>query len=235
MNTTLILVGVVCIIAAVVGGGLKALGIELPAIESVRRQIMLAIIGLILVVVGAMPPNEIQPFNEVEPATIADNTATSQAENGSATTDRANSELGNTAESSNGNESVPHAPPLQRDPADRKRATVQSVIDELNEATPFHASAQNQFANGILDYNHFILIGGDVQVSTTFTYQLGDGTGWPPKSPPTQAVNTFFCKTNASTAKLLKEGVHFIVTTKIVRGPNTSNSTYQVDCGAVDP
>jgi hypothetical protein len=37
--------GIVCVIAAVVGGGLKAFGTELPIIGSVARQFLLATIG----------------------------------------------------------------------------------------------------------------------------------------------------------------------------------------------
>jgi hypothetical protein len=48
--------GVVCIAAAIVGGGLKALGVEIPGISSLSRQIALACFGLILVVVVKWGP-----------------------------------------------------------------------------------------------------------------------------------------------------------------------------------
>ena len=45
---TLLTAGLVCIIAAVIGGGLKAFGIEIPALQSTTRQILLGTLGLIL-------------------------------------------------------------------------------------------------------------------------------------------------------------------------------------------
>jgi hypothetical protein len=52
MQSTLITTGVVCIIAAIVGGGLKALGIEVPKLDSFARQALLGIFGIGLVVAG---------------------------------------------------------------------------------------------------------------------------------------------------------------------------------------
>jgi len=48
MTKTLFPVGLVCIIAAIIGGGLKAFGIEIPVFESPERQILLGVFGLIL-------------------------------------------------------------------------------------------------------------------------------------------------------------------------------------------
>ena len=52
MNTTFMLLGVVCLIAAIVGGGLKAAGVEMPAVGSVRRQLLLGLLGVVLIVAG---------------------------------------------------------------------------------------------------------------------------------------------------------------------------------------
>ena len=54
MGTTEILVsgGVAAILAALAGGGLKAFGVEVPALASVRRQALLALGGIVLVAVG---------------------------------------------------------------------------------------------------------------------------------------------------------------------------------------
>lgn len=59
MGPTEILIGggVAALLAAVAGGGLKAFGVEVPALASVRRQVLLAIAGLALVVVGLLPNN----------------------------------------------------------------------------------------------------------------------------------------------------------------------------------
>ncbi|MGH8885731.1 MAG: FG-GAP repeat domain-containing protein [Egibacteraceae bacterium] len=44
----LVLIGLVCVIAAIVGGGLKLSGIEIPVLMSVRRQLLLASLGIAL-------------------------------------------------------------------------------------------------------------------------------------------------------------------------------------------
>jgi hypothetical protein len=53
MDTTLITAGIACIIAAIVGGGLKAFAIEIRVLDSVRRQAMLGAFGVLLVAAGA--------------------------------------------------------------------------------------------------------------------------------------------------------------------------------------
>jgi hypothetical protein len=57
MRTTLITLGIVCILAAIVGGGLKALGIELPKLDSKSRQWLLAGFGVVLLIVATLIPN----------------------------------------------------------------------------------------------------------------------------------------------------------------------------------
>jgi len=49
LSTTLITAGVACIIAAIIGGGLKAFGIEIPLLQSKKRQVLLGILGIILI------------------------------------------------------------------------------------------------------------------------------------------------------------------------------------------
>jgi hypothetical protein len=49
VNETLLYTGVGCILAAIVGGGFKGLGIVVPLIATLRRQVMLAVSGLVLV------------------------------------------------------------------------------------------------------------------------------------------------------------------------------------------
>ena len=55
MHTTLLTTGLVCMIAAIIGGGLKAFGIEVPAFQSTRRQVVLGLFGLVLFSVGFSP------------------------------------------------------------------------------------------------------------------------------------------------------------------------------------
>lgn len=58
MGATEILVsgGVAAILAAIVGGGLKAFGVELPLLASVRRQAVLLVVGGLLVALGLFAP-----------------------------------------------------------------------------------------------------------------------------------------------------------------------------------
>ncbi len=46
MDNIFLVSGLACLIAAVVGGGLKAFGIEVPVLASLGRQIALGILGL---------------------------------------------------------------------------------------------------------------------------------------------------------------------------------------------
>ena len=63
METILLTTGLVCLIAAIVGGGLKAFNIELPGIASVTRQILLGALGLSLLSVSLLP----EIFSEDKP------------------------------------------------------------------------------------------------------------------------------------------------------------------------
>jgi TPR repeat protein len=49
MEQTLVGVGVACILAAIIGGGFKGLGVEIPAIRTTRRQLILALAGVVLI------------------------------------------------------------------------------------------------------------------------------------------------------------------------------------------
>ena len=55
------LLGVVCLLAAAVGGGLRIFGVELPVINSVRRQIFLAVFGVVLVVAALVSAHHWTP------------------------------------------------------------------------------------------------------------------------------------------------------------------------------
>ena len=57
INTPLFLLGSVCIIAAIVGGGLKVIGNEFPILSSRSRQLALAGVGVILVVISLLSFN----------------------------------------------------------------------------------------------------------------------------------------------------------------------------------
>lgn len=48
MEATLLTAGLACVIAAIIGGGVKAWGIEIPALNSVKRQLLLVSFGGLL-------------------------------------------------------------------------------------------------------------------------------------------------------------------------------------------
>ncbi len=52
MAMALLTTGLACLIAAIVGGGLRAFGIEIPVLKAVARQTALAILGAGLVYSG---------------------------------------------------------------------------------------------------------------------------------------------------------------------------------------
>ena len=52
MEATVITAGIACIAAAIVGGGLKAFGFEIRALDSLRRQAALGVFGVVLTVAG---------------------------------------------------------------------------------------------------------------------------------------------------------------------------------------
>lgn len=54
MNTTLVLIGIGCIIGAIIGGGVKLVQIELSPVTSLWRQMLLGCFGAILVIAGTM-------------------------------------------------------------------------------------------------------------------------------------------------------------------------------------
>lgn len=63
MDTTLLLLGIACIIAAIVGGGLRAVGFEFPPLKSLPRQIILAVLGVVLIAIS----RSIQPSTSPKP------------------------------------------------------------------------------------------------------------------------------------------------------------------------
>jgi hypothetical protein len=46
LSTTMIVLGVVCIMAAIVGGGLKALGWTIPVVQRRITRLLLALFGV---------------------------------------------------------------------------------------------------------------------------------------------------------------------------------------------
>lgn len=52
METALLSAGIACLIAAIVGGGLKAFGIEIPLLQSLTRQLLLGTLGVLLLVLS---------------------------------------------------------------------------------------------------------------------------------------------------------------------------------------
>lgn len=72
MQQTLLITGLTCLIAAIVGGGLKAFGIEIPLLSSRVRQVVLGLFGLILIAVGLFPlfpPGSVTVYEDNVPDT----------------------------------------------------------------------------------------------------------------------------------------------------------------------
>ena len=71
MQSTFLTVGIACLIAAIVGGGLKAFGIEIPLLKSVPRQLLLGGFGAVLLILSfvVMPAkqNRTQPRDVYTP------------------------------------------------------------------------------------------------------------------------------------------------------------------------
>jgi hypothetical protein len=61
MTISLETIGALCVIAAIVGGGLEALNIKIPVIGSLPRQILLAVAGVFLVGIGVFKPGSTLP------------------------------------------------------------------------------------------------------------------------------------------------------------------------------
>jgi len=53
VQNTLLLAGLACLIAAIVGGGLRAFGIEIPLLASIPRQLVLGTLGVVLMLIAA--------------------------------------------------------------------------------------------------------------------------------------------------------------------------------------
>ena len=48
MTSTLLTAGLACLVAAIVGGGLKAFGVEILIVASTNRQLLLGVVGVLL-------------------------------------------------------------------------------------------------------------------------------------------------------------------------------------------
>lgn len=76
MGATLLSAGIACIIAAIVGGGLKAFGIEIPALASGRRQAALGAFGGLLLVATVVTGGGLPWSAATEPSDTGDGTST---------------------------------------------------------------------------------------------------------------------------------------------------------------
>jgi hypothetical protein len=60
MSDPVTILGFVCIVAAIAGGGLKLTGVQFPLIASVKRQLMLLVFGIAMIA-WKLPPSEPDP------------------------------------------------------------------------------------------------------------------------------------------------------------------------------
>jgi hypothetical protein len=80
--TTLLTTGLVCLIAAIIGGGLKAFGIEIPALQSAWQRNLLGALGLVLLFAAyraSLPDTSNTPLSKTQ-ATPAAATALSETQ-----------------------------------------------------------------------------------------------------------------------------------------------------------
>lgn len=94
MANTLLIAGIVCIVAAVVGGGIKMLGNELPVLGSTLRQGLLALVGVAFLIASYLVSHPSTSAPAAPPASAASEAAkpppvTSPAANGPAPAERA--------------------------------------------------------------------------------------------------------------------------------------------------
>jgi hypothetical protein len=87
VEETAFAIGAFCVAAAIIGGGLKAAHIwEIPVVDSVPRQVLLGVFGVVLMVWGAMASGSGSPGNNGPNPTSTDPdprpTATSPASTG---------------------------------------------------------------------------------------------------------------------------------------------------------
>ena len=71
MVIALVLAGVACIIAAIVGGGVKLRDVEFPTVKSLWRQLMLGGFGVLLAFAGAVVASEAPPAPSSEEGDLA--------------------------------------------------------------------------------------------------------------------------------------------------------------------
>ncbi|MFZ1983857.1 MAG: hypothetical protein WAU91_05540 [Desulfatitalea sp.] len=67
MDNVFLVAGIACLIASIVGGGLKAFGIEIPILKSSARQFALGVLGVILILVGTFIYSETGPNIKPKP------------------------------------------------------------------------------------------------------------------------------------------------------------------------
>lgn len=78
MDTSLILIGVGCIIAAIIGGGVKLAQIEVGTVQSLVRQLLLGLFGLVLVISGLIAGGHLTFGGPSEAATNETDTLVNQ-------------------------------------------------------------------------------------------------------------------------------------------------------------
>jgi hypothetical protein len=80
MNATLLSIGLFCVIAAIIGGGLEALGAKMPVLNSLKRQLLLGFFGLVPLSVVVVNEGVKWPFH-IPPSPATEDTKTSPTDN----------------------------------------------------------------------------------------------------------------------------------------------------------
>jgi len=80
MDSALLGAGIACVIGAIIGGGLKGFGIELPLVSSIKRQFLLAVFGAALLAMSFWKGDTpLQPSSQPSAAVSGPGVTTPQA------------------------------------------------------------------------------------------------------------------------------------------------------------
>lgn len=181
MQNSLLVAGIVCMVAAVVGGGVKLLGAEVPVLSSFTRQALLFLLGLGFLAASFQVDRTKPPTPSASGAAASSSRPPSSLppSSGPAPTPPAPPACG----SNNGLACLPRSsgPVTFADPAAANRAAAQNVQDALStsqgEAAAIRQGASGKAARlcGIIASNDSSPLGKHLAALRLNTPRPGDG------------------------------------------------------------